>query len=256
MPLNQEKVILKSPEEIEKIRKSGAIVAHVHAVLRDRIKPGMTTMDLENIAEKETLAKNAIPAFKGYHGFPFCLCTSVNEEVVHGMPSARRVLKVGDIVGVDFGVLLDGFYGDSAYTLAVGKIDEEAQRLMDATQASLAAGIEKCLIGNRLQDVSAAVQKVAEAGGYSIVRDFVGHGIGRGLHEPPQVPNYGTEGKGIRLKEGLVLAIEPMVNEGDFKVKVLEDGWTAVTADGKRSAHFEHTVAITADGPDILTKLI
>lgn len=256
MPLSQERVILKTPEEIEKIRISGSIVAHVHAVLKDKIKPGMTTMDLENIAEKETLAKNAIPAFKGYHGFPFCLCTSVNEEVVHGMPSAKRVLNEGDIVGVDFGILLDGFYGDSAYTLAVGSISEDSQKLMDATKASLAAAIENCIVGNRLGDVSSAVQKVAEAAGFSIVRDFVGHGIGRGLHEPPQVPNFGTEGKGIRLKEGLVIAIEPMVNEGTLKVKVLEDGWTAVTADGKRSAHFEHTVAITANGPDILTKLL
>jgi len=256
MPLNQEAVILKSPEEIEKMRKSGSIVARVHAELRDKIRPGMTTMDLEVIAEKETLAMGAKPAFKGYHGFPFCLCTSVNDEVVHGMPSKKRVLSEGDIVGIDFGILLDGFYGDSAHTLAVGSISEESQKLMDSTKRSLEAAIEKCRVGFRLQDISASVQKVAEADGFSIVRDYTGHGIGRGLHEPPQVPNFGTEGKGIRLKEGMVLAIEPMVNEGTHQVKVLEDGWTVVTKDGKRSAHFEHTIAITADGPDVLTKLI
>ena len=256
MPLNQEAVILKTPEEIEKMRKSGSIVAHVHAVLREKIKPGMTTMDLEVIAEKETEAMGAKPAFKGYHGFPFCLCTSVNEEVVHGMPSAKRVLNEGDIVGVDFGVLLDGFYGDSAHTLAVGTVSEDSKKLMDATKKSLDAAIEKCVVGNRLQDISAAVQKVAEAEGFSIVRDYTGHGIGRGLHEPPQVPNFGTEGKGIRLKEGMVLAIEPMVNEGTYHVKVLDDGWTVVTKDGKRSAHYEHTIAITAGGPDILTRLL
>ena len=253
MPLlGRDNVILKSPEEIKKLRESNRIVAQVHAVLREKIEAGMTTLDLESIAEEETKKAGAKPAFKGYRGYPFCLCTSVNDEVVHGMPS-KRVLKDGDIVGIDFGVLLDGFYGDSAHTLAIGEVSCEAQRLMDVTKESLAKGIEQGVVGNRLLDISAAVQSCVEEAGFSVVRDFVGHGIGTNLHEPPQLPNFGNPGQGIRLKEGMVLALEPMVNAGGYGVKVLEDGWTAVTEDGSLSAHFEHSFAITADGPQILS---
>jgi methionyl aminopeptidase len=252
--LSREAIILKSPEEIETMRRAGAVVAEVLEVLKANVRPGATTLDLEKIAEEETRKRKASPAFKGYRGYPFCLCTSVNNEVVHGMPS-KRALKEGDIVSIDYGSRVEGFYGDAAVTVPVGKVSEEAARLVRVTEESLGKAIEAAREGNRLLDVSAAVQNHVEPHGFSVVREFVGHGIGRELHEPPQVPNFGTPGRGIRLKAGMVLAIEPMINSGGWAVKILEDGWTAVTADGKLSAHFEHTVAITPDGPRVLTGL-
>ncbi|MBI5903566.1 MAG: type I methionyl aminopeptidase [Deltaproteobacteria bacterium] len=248
-------IILKSAAEIETMRRSGVIVAEVLRVLQDNVRPGSTTMDLERIAEEEIKKRRALPAFKGYKGYPFCLCTSLNNEVVHGMPSVKKVLKEGDIISMDCGVFFDGFYGDSAVTVGVGNISENATRLIEATATSLDKAIEQAMEGNRLYDISHAVQRFVEARGYSVVRDFVGHGIGRELHEPPQVPNFGPPGKGAKLKAGMVLAIEPMINLGDCSVNVLNDGWTAVTADGKLSAHFEHTVAITAKGPYVLTRI-
>lgn len=250
--MSRDAIILKSPDEIGSMRRAGAIVAEVLSVLKGHARPGVSTLDLERIAEEETRKRKALPAFKGYRGYPWCLCTSVNEQVVHGMPS-KRVLKEGDIVSIDFGVRYDGFYGDSAVTLPVGAIADGARRLLEVTGQSLERAIEAAREGNRLYDVSAAVQALVEAHGFSVVREFVGHGIGRELHEPPQVPNFGLPGRGIRLKSGMVLAIEPMINMGGWAVKVLDDGWTAVTADGSLSAHFEHTVAITPDGPMVLT---
>lgn len=247
-------VILKLPEEIEKARASNKIVAEVLARLREKVKPGVTTKELDKFAEDIAEKRGAKPAFKGYRGYPYSLCTSVNEEVVHGMPSTR-VLKEGDIIGLDFGVLYKGFFGDATITLPVGKVAENALKLMAVTEQSLYAGIEQAIEGNRLGDISAAVQQTVEAAGFSVVRDFVGHGIGRNLHEEPQIPNYGKTGRGIELKSGMVFAIEPMVNEGDYRVRVLSDGWTVATEDGKLSAHFEHSVAITDNGPAILSKL-
>lgn len=248
----KEAIILKSPEEIKTMRRAGAIVAEVLSLLKGKVRPGITTLELEKIAEEETKKRKAVPAFKGYKGYPWCLCTSVNEQVVHGMPS-KRVLNEGDILSIDFGVKVDGFYGDSAVTLPVGSVSDEAGRLMRVTEESLWKAIEAARIGNRLYDVSSAVQRHVESHGLSVVREFVGHGIGRELHEPPQVPNFGVPGQGVRLKPGMVLAIEPMINAGGWAVKVLNDGWTAVTADGSLSAHFEHTVAITEDGPLVLS---
>jgi methionyl aminopeptidase len=235
------------------MRRAGSIVHQVLEYVRDHVKPGVTTLDLENLAEARLKELGAKPAFKGYHGFPCVLCTSVNQEVVHGIPNRKRVLKEGDIVSVDFGAIIDGYYGDSAITIPVGQIDPTTQRLLDATQASLAAAIQVVRPGATLGDIGAAVQAVVEAEGFSVVRDFVGHGIGTRMHEDPQIPNYGIRGKGLKLKEGMVLAIEPMVNVGKPGVEVLKDGWTAVTADGSMSAHFEHTVAVTADGATVLT---
>jgi methionyl aminopeptidase len=217
------------------------------------VKPGVTTADLDRLAEEFIIGEGAIPAFKGYRGYPATLCTSVNEEVVHGIPSARR-LEEGDIIGIDVGAIVEGFYGDAAVTLPVGRISDEAARLIRVTEAALAAGLAQVRAGNRLSDISHAVQTVAEAAGYSVVTDFVGHGIGRNLHEDPQVPNFGKPGEGPRLKEGLVLAIEPMVNIGGHEVEVLSDRWTVVTRDKSLSAHFEHTIAITPDGPKVLTR--
>lgn len=250
----KEAIILKSPEEIQTMRRAGAVVAEVLEVLGTNVRPGVTTLDLEKIAEEETKKRKAAPAFKGYRGYPFCLCTSVNNEVVHGMPS-KKVLNEGDIVSIDFGSLVDGFYGDAAVTVPVGKVSEEAARLVRVTEESLWKAVGAAREGNRLLDISSAVQSHVEPQGFSVVREFVGHGIGRELHEPPQVPNFGVPGRGVKLKAGMVLAIEPMINLGGWAVKVLSDGWTAVTADGKLSAHFEHTVAITADGPLVLTKI-
>lgn len=247
-------LILKLPEEIEKARASNRIVAEVLSKLRDKVKPGVTTRELDKFAEEIAEKRGAKPAFKGYRGFPYSLCTSINDEVVHGMPSAR-ILKEGDIIGLDFGVCYKGFFGDATITLPVGDADLNALKLIEVTEQSLYAGIEQAMVGNRLGDISAAVQLTVEAAGYSVVRDFVGHGIGRNLHEEPQIPNFGKKGRGIELKSGMILAIEPMVNQGDYKVKVLSDGWTVVTQDGKLSAHFEHSIAITDDGPDILSKL-
>lgn len=247
-------VILKQPDEIDKARASSRIVAEVLSVLRERIKPGVTTRELDKIAESFTEKRGAKPAFKGYRGYPYSLCASVNEEVVHGMPSGR-VLKEGDIVGLDFGVYYQGFYGDAAVTLPVGRVSEEAARLMRVTEQSLYAAIEQASSGNRLGDISAAVQETAESAGYSVVRDFVGHGIGRNMHEDPQIPNFGKKGRGIELQTGMILAIEPMVNAGRYRVKILPDGWTVITEDGSLSAHFEHSVAITDNGPEILSRL-
>ena len=254
-PLTKEAIRLKSSAEIEVMRRNGVIVAEVLRVLQENVRPGSTTMDLERIAEEEIQKRRALPAFKGYKGYPFCLCTSLNSEVVHGMPSVKKVLKEGDIISIDCGVFFEGFYGDSAVTVPVGNISDGAGRLIDATAASLEKAIEQAREGNRLYDISHAIQQFVEAQGYSVVREFVGHGIGRELHEPPQVPNFGLPGKGVRLKAGMVLAIEPMINMGDSPVRVLDDGWTAVTADGKLSAHFEHTVAITPGGPYVLTRI-
>ncbi|MCK4739846.1 MAG: type I methionyl aminopeptidase [Deltaproteobacteria bacterium] len=252
--MSNEVVILKSAGEIDKLRRSNVVVAEMLELLRAKIAPGVTTMDLEMVCVEELEKRKITPAFKGYRGYPFCLCTSVNDEVVHGMPS-ERVLNDGDIISIDFGVNLDGFYGDSAVTIAVGNIAPETQRLMDVTSEALNRGIAQALDGNRLFDISSAVQQYAEDAGFSVVRTFVGHGIGKELHEPPQVPNFGQAGKGIRLKAGMVLAIEPMINQGTYDVKVLKDGWTAVTNDGKLSAHFEHTIAITKNGPYVLSRL-
>mgnify|MGYP001765612656 FL=1 len=247
-------VILKLPEEIEKARASNRIVAEVLSRLRDKVKPGVKTKDLDKFAEEIAEKRGARPAFKGYHGYPHSLCISINEVVVHGMPS-DRVLQEGDIVGLDFGVCYQGFYGDATITLPVGRVTDKALRLMQFTEQSLYTGIEQAVNGNRLGDISAAVQKVVEDAGYSVVRDFVGHGIGKNLHEEPQVPNFGQRGRGIELKRGMILAIEPMVNEGHYKVQIQPDGWTVVTKDGSLSAHFEHSIAITDNGPDILSKL-
>ncbi len=247
-------VLLKQPDEIAKARAANRIVADVLSVLREKIKPGVTTRELDRIAESLTEKRGAKPAFKGYRGYPFSLCTSVNEEVVHGMPS-NRILVEGDIIGLDFGVYYQGLYGDSAITLPVGKASDQAASLMRVTEQSLSEAISQVCEGNRLGDISAAVQETVEANGYSVVRDFVGHGIGRSLHEDPQIPNFGKKGRGIELKKGMILAIEPMVNAGKHKVKILQDGWTVITADGSLSAHFEHSVAITDNGPEILSRL-
>ena len=248
-------VILKSAREVEHMRRAGKVVRQVLDTVRDAVKPGATTLDLENAAEAKMNELGAKAAFKGYHGFPCVLCTSVNQEVVHGIPSKSRVLKEGDIVSIDCGAIVDGFYGDAAITVPVGKkIDIKTKRLLEATQASLQAAIEAVKPGATLGDIGAAVQELVEAEGFSVVRDFVGHGIGTRMHEDPQVPNFGERGRGMKLREGMVIAIEPMVNAGKPGVEVLKDGWTAVTEDGSMSAHFEHTVAVTATGAMVLTE--
>jgi len=247
-------VILKQRSEIEKIRASNSIVAEVLTELKERVQEGVTTLELDHISEELVLRKGAKPAFKGYRGYPFSLCASINEQVIHGFPS-ERVLREGDIVGLDFGVYYQGYYGDAALTVPVGQISKEASLLLKATEESLSRAIHEATVGNRLGDISAAVQTHVEAEGFSVVRDFVGHGIGRNLHEDPQIPNYGIKGRGVALKAGMVLAIEPMVNAGTYKIRMLADGWTAVTADGKLSAHFEHTIAITDHGPEILSRM-
>lgn len=247
-------IILKSREEIEKMRKSNAIVAEVLSEVKQMVRPGVKTLDLDRRAEELTRRKGAKPAFKGYRGYPFSLCTSINCEVVHGMPS-ERILKEGDILSLDFGVSFKGYCGDAAVTVPVGNVSAKARRLMDVTEKSLHLAIENARAGKRLGDVSAAVQNYVEAAGFSIVRDYVGHGIGKDLHEDPQIPNFGTKGRGIELKPGMVFAVEPMVNEGTYEVRILADDWTVVTSDGKLSAHFEHTLAITENGPEILSRL-
>lgn len=247
-------VVLKSSREIEKMRRAGRVVREVLELVRSRVRPGATTFDLEEAAETRLKELGVKAAFKGYHGYPCVLCTSVNSEVVHGIPSPRRVLKQGDIVSVDFGVVVDGYYGDAAITVPVGEIDDTAARLLRVTEESLQAGIAAVKPGATLGDVGAAVQGVVEREGFSVVRDFVGHGIGSQMHEDPQVPNFGRAGQGMKLRPGMVLAIEPMVNAGKPDVMVLDDGWTAVAKDGSMSAHFEHTVAVTADGARILTE--
>src|ERR1700727_401707 len=237
------------------MRRAGKVVREVLELVRSQVKPGATTLDLEKVAEARIAELGAAPAFKGYHGYPCVLCTSVNNEVVHGIPSANRVLRDGDIVSIDTGVIIDGFYGDSAITVPVGeKIAPKTQRLLDVTRAAVESGIRVVKAGAFLGDIGAAVQEVVEADGFSVVREFVGHGIGTRMHEDPQVPNYGQRGMGTKLRAGMVLAIEPMVNVGKPGVQVLSDGWTAVTEDGSLSAHFEHTVAVTAEGAQVLTQ--
>jgi methionyl aminopeptidase len=247
-------VVCKSQGEIDRMRRSGAIVREVLDAAAAMVKPGISTMDLERAAENLIRERGAKPAFKGYFDYPCVLCTSVNSEVVHGIPSEKRLLKDGDIVSIDCGVVLDGYYADAAITVPVGKtVKPEVQKLLDVTKASLERAIQTVRVGATLGDVGAAVQEMVEANGFSVVREFVGHGIGTRLHEDPQVPNYGTRGQGQRLREGMVLAIEPMVNTGKPGVKVLDDKWTAVTEDGSYSAHFEHCVAVTREGPLVLT---
>lgn len=247
-------IIIKSPREIEQLKRSNAIVAEVFDKLRGMIVPGMTTIELDQVAEEYILSKGARPAFKGYRGFPATLCVSINEEVVHGIPSQRR-LKEGDIISLDVGVNFLGYFGDAAITFPVGEVDPEAKRLLEVTGKALIIGIGKAKIGNRLFDISYAIQRWVESQGFSVVRDFVGHGIGKDLHEEPQIPNFGAPHQGPRLEKGMVFALEPMVNEGTYEVRVLSDGWTVVTADGKRSAHFEHTISITDDEAEILSIL-
>lgn len=236
------------------MRVAGEMVAEILELLRERIRPGVTTRELDRLAEAECLKRKARPAFKGYGGFPFTVCASPNDQVVHGFPN-EIPLTEGEILSIDFGVVYRGFYGDAAMTIPVGSIDDDKAKLLRITKRSLELGIEAAVIGGRLSDISSAVQTCVEKEGYSVVREFVGHGIGRELHEAPQIPNFGPPGQGPRLKAGMVLAIEPMINMGRPEVKILEDGWTAVTVDGRPSAHFEHTVAVTEDGPEILTRI-
>ena len=235
------------------MRAAGRLVGEVLTELSARVAPGVSTADLDHMAEQLMIAAGGLPAFKGYHGYPSSICASINDEVIHGIPSRRRVLKAGDIISIDVGVSLAGYFGDSAVTLPVGDVPEQADRLLRVTEASLYKAIEHVRPGGRVSDIGHVVQRHVEASGFSVVREFVGHGIGQKMHEEPQVPNYGEPGRGPRLSEGMVLAIEPMVNAGGAAVKVLSDGWTAVTRDGSLSAHFEHTVAVTAGEPWILT---
>jgi methionyl aminopeptidase len=247
-------IIIKSLREIEQLKRSNAIVAEVFQQLKRLVAPGITTKELDRIAEEIILSKGAAPAFKGYRGFPATLCISINEEVVHGIPGQRQ-LKEGDIVSLDVGTKWNGYFGDGAISLPVGAVDRAGQRLLEVTEKALSIGIEKAKAGNRLFDISYAIQTWVESHGFSVVRDFVGHGIGMDLHEEPQIPNFGSPHQGPRLERGMVLALEPMVNEGTYEVKILSDGWTVVTIDGKRSAHFEHTIAITDEGAEILSVL-
>jgi methionyl aminopeptidase len=246
-------IICRSAAELERMREAGRLVGEVLTELTARVKPGVTTAELDELAEARIRKAGATPAFKGYHGYPATICASINEEVIHGIPSGRRVLNEGDVISIDVGASLDGYFGDSAVTLAVGKVSEEAATLLRVTEESLFKAIERVRPGGRISDIGHAVQAHVEAYGFSVVREFVGHGIGQRMHEEPQVPNYGEPGRGPRLAEGMVLAIEPMVNAGKPAVKVLGDGWTAVTRDRSLSAHFEHTVAVTTNGPWILT---
>jgi methionyl aminopeptidase len=245
---------IKTRDEIALMREAGRIVSEILDELEKAVAPGVTTWDLDALSEKLIHQKGARPAFKGYHGFPACLCASVNDEVVHGIPSKRRKLREGDLMKLDFGVVYRGFFGDSARTVPVGKVSSEAQALVNTTREALHKGIQAMVPGNRLGDIGHAVQRHVEARGFSVVRLFSGHGIGRRLHEEPDVPNYGQPGSGMKLRPGMVLAVEPMVNQGTDEVMVLEDQWTAVTRDSKLSAHFEHTVLITEGGPEVLTR--
>jgi methionyl aminopeptidase len=246
-------IVCRSAAELERMRAAGRLVGEVLTALTPRVAPGVTTAELDEIAEKMITDAGAIPAFKGYHGYPATICASINEEVIHGIPSGQRVLREGDVLSIDVGASLEGYFGDSAITLPVGQVSEEAARLLTVTEEALYKAIDVAKPGGRVSDIGHAVQKHVEAYGFSVVREFVGHGIGQRMHEEPQVPNYGEAGRGPRLAEGMVLAIEPMVNAGKPAVKVLSDGWTAVTRDKSLSAHFEHTVAITASGAWILT---
>lgn len=243
---------IKTAEEIDYMRRAGRVVGETLAILQESVKPGITTGKLDRIAEEYMRRNNAIPSFKGYYGFPASICTSVNEEVVHGIPG-KRVLQEGDIISIDCGAILNGYHGDAARTFAVGHISKEAENLIKVTKNSFFKGIEKAVVGNRLSDISSSIQEYAESQGYSIVRDFVGHGIGTEMHEAPEVPNFGRPGRGPKLVEGMIFAIEPMINIGEFYVRVQPDDWTVVTKDGKLSAHYENTVAILNNGPEVLT---
>jgi methionyl aminopeptidase len=243
---------IKTKKQIEKMRTANRIVARTLGILTEHLKPGITTLELDAIAEKEIRAEGAAPAFLGYRGFPASLCISINEEVVHGIPGPR-VIEAGDIVSMDLGTCYEGFYGDSARTVAVGEVPQKTEELITVTREALEQGINAIRVGNRLYDISSAIQKHVEKNGFSVVRQFVGHGIGEEMHEDPQIPNYGKPGSGVRLKPGMVFAIEPMVNMGGWEVKVLNDNWTVVTLDGSLSAHFEHSIAVTSDGPDVLS---
>lgn len=248
------RVEVRTPAEIELMRRAGRIVADVLGRVSEVVRPGISTRRLDQVADDCIRKAGAIPSFKGYRGYPASICTSPNEVVVHGIPGDYR-LRDGDIVGIDCGAILDGWHGDAAVTLPVGEVSDDAQRLLAATQVALAAGIRQALDGNRLGDIGFAVQEVAESAGFSVVREYVGHGIGREMHEAPQIPNYGPPASGKKIKIGNVFALEPMVNQGGFETRVLDDDWTVVTRDGSLSAHFEHTVAVTENGPEILTIL-
>ena len=246
-------ILVKTPDEIKLMRDANQIVAEVLCVLQENVRPGISTFELDQIAEDLCLERKSVPAFKGYHGFPSSLCVSINEEIVHGIPSRKRKLKKGDILSVDFGVCYKGFFGDSAITIPVGKVKNDVHKLLQVTKRSLDLAVEQVVIGNRISDISLAVQEYVESKGYSVVRQFVGHGIGSSLHEGPEIPNYVQHGQSPRLIEGMVIAIEPMVNMGTHKVKILRDGWTVITADKKPSAHFEHSIAVTTEGPIVLS---
>ncbi len=245
---------IKRPDEIKKITRASEIVAEALITLKQVISPGITTKELEQIAEEVIRSRGGIPAFKGYRGYPASICASVNDEVVHGIPSIDVVLREGDLISIDLGVIYQGYIGDAAITVAVGRVSKETERLIKVTEEALYKGIKEARVNKRVGDISYAIQKHVEAHGYSVVRAFVGHGVGKSLHEEPQIPNFGYPGKGPKLKEGMTLAIEPMVNAGSYEVVIMKDGWTAKTADGSLSAHFEHTVLITRNGPEILTK--
>ena len=246
-------IVLKTVRELSIMREACKISAEALKLIGEAIEPGVTTAELDRIAEKFILSKGATPNFKGYHGYPATACISINNEVIHGIPTAKRKIQSGDIVSVDLGALFEGYHGDNAATFACGDISEEAKRLIDTTRESLYEGIKMARVGGRIGDISNAIQSYVEARGYSVVRDFVGHGVGTSLHEAPEVPNFGTAGRGVRLMPGMTLAIEPMINMGASQVKVMPDGWTVLTQDGSLSAHFEHTVAITSQGPQIMT---
>jgi methionyl aminopeptidase len=248
-------VSVKTDDEVKKIEKASRVVAIVLDNLATNIKPGMSTEDINIIAEEMLVKYKAKPAFKGYRGYPASICVSINDEIVHGIPSPERIIKEGDIVSLDFGAQIDGFFGDAAITIPVGNVSELAHRLLKTTKESLFLGIKEAKVGNRLYDISSAIQEHVEKNGFSVVRDFVGHGIGRALHEEPQIPNYGQRGKGIKLEKGMVFAIEPMVNAGDYKIKIDADGWTARTLDGSLSAHFEHTIVVDYEQGVVLSKV-
>ncbi len=248
-------IILKNPWEIELLRKANAIVMETLLRLKEEVKPGKCTFEFEELVLEICEKKRVRPAFKGYRGYPYALCVSINEEVVHGMPSKEKYLKEGDIVSFDFGVVYEGYFGDAALTVGVGEVSEEAKRLMKVTEEALYKGIEKASFGNRIGDISHAIQKHVESNGFNVIRDFVGHGIGRNLHEPPEIPNFGKPGRGPKLEIGMTIAIEPMVSAGDYRIEILKDGWTAVTKDRSLSAHFEHSIVITPKGPEILSKV-
>ena len=248
-------IILKSPRELALMRQAGRIVARVLDRFREVVRPGITTAELEEVALQIIEREGGIPSFKGYRGYPAAICASINEEVVHGIPSPKRVLKEGDIVSLDVGAIYKGYHGDAAITLPVGAVNEEVQRLLEVTQGALHAGIAQAHPGNRLGDISAAIQRYVESRGFNVVREYTGHGIGQEMHEEPQIPNFGPPNRGPRLRPGMTMALEPMVTAGDWRTRTLSDGWTVVTADGSLSAHFEHTIAITDGEPEILTRL-